>query len=358
MAIPTTLESLSTTAASNGPSGSDDRSTADDGLRYAYAFIKQTVSLGSNIASATTITPPSTGAVFNVTGTTTIAAIASTNSWDGRVVTLIFAGALQLTHSSNLALPGSANITTAANDVATFVQTASGAWRLLYYAVAADSKTFQGSLTVNGNTTLGNAGGDTTTFNGNVTYNAPTAGTTALFNNVSGARNISLVGASGSAAYLGMTDGKAGNREYLITVGENAAGTFSIRDSTGGTDRFLISSAGLFGYGGNVSTDAHTFYGNLGFNNGATLTQINNRGSNDLELVTRNAASNLKFYSGNATLAMTLDTAGNTIAKLNGTAPTLTTNSTMSFELTSNTSLKIVVRGSDGTTRSTTLTLA
>lgn len=40
------------------------------------------------------------------------------------------------------------------------------------------------------------------------------------------------------------------------------------------------------------------------------------------------------------------------------TAPTLTVNSTMSFELTSNTSLKIVVRGTDGTTRSVSLTLA
>ena len=133
MSIPTTIESLSTTAASNGPAGSDDRSTADDGLRQAYAFIKQSVSLGSNIASASTITPPSTGSVFNITGTTSITTIASTNSWDGRIVTFIFAGALTLTHSSNLALPGSTNITTVANDIATFVQTASGAWRCSNY---------------------------------------------------------------------------------------------------------------------------------------------------------------------------------------------------------------------------------
>ena len=55
---------------------------------------------------------------------------------------------------------------------------------------------------------------------------------------------------------------------------------------------------------------------------------------------------------------MRLDASGNLIYQVNGTAPTLSTNSTMSFELTSNTSLKIVVRGTDGTTRSVSLTLA
>lgn len=136
MAIPTTLESLSTTAASNGPAGSEQRTLADDGLRQAYAFIRQSVSLGSNIASAATITPPSTAAAFNITGTTTITAIASTNSWDGRIVTLIFADALTLTHSSTLSLPGAANFTTAANTVAQFVQTGSGAWRCLFLSKA------------------------------------------------------------------------------------------------------------------------------------------------------------------------------------------------------------------------------
>jgi len=62
--------------------------------------------------------------------------------------------------------------------------------------------------------------------------------------------------------------------------------------------------------------------------------------------------------SGTLAIAATYDENGNLIQKVNGTAPSLAVNSTMSFELTSNTSLKIFVRGSDGTTRSTTLTLA
>jgi hypothetical protein len=148
MAIPTTIEELSTTAASNGPSGSDQRNTADDGLRAAYAFIRMLVTQGSDVASASSITPASTGSVYDITGTTAITALASTNSWDGRRVLLQFDGALTLTHSSNLALPGSVNITTAAGDVAEFVQRGSGAWRCINYTRADGS--IVGSTVVSG----------------------------------------------------------------------------------------------------------------------------------------------------------------------------------------------------------------
>jgi hypothetical protein len=79
-----------------------------------------------------------------------------------------------------------------------------------------------------------------------------------------------------------------------------------------------------------------------------TATASNNTGK--LVIKTSNA--------GTLAIAATYDENGNLIQKVNGTAPSLAVNSTMSFELTSNTSLKIFVRGSDGTTRSTTLTLA
>ena len=64
------------------------------------------------------------------------------------------------------------------------------------------------------------------------------------------------------------------------------------------------------------------------------------------------------YATGITNSALTIDFSGNLISKVNNAAPTLSTNSTMSFELTSNTSLKIVVRGTDGTTRSVSLTLA
>lgn len=53
-----------------------------------------------------------------------------------------------------------------------------------------------------------------------------------------------------------------------------------------------------------------------------------------------------------------LEVAGNIVANIPSTAPTLGTNSDMSFQLVSNTQLRILVRGSDGVTRSATLTLA
>lgn len=53
-----------------------------------------------------------------------------------------------------------------------------------------------------------------------------------------------------------------------------------------------------------------------------------------------------------------LELSGNIAFQPAAAAPTLGVNGDMSFQLVSNTSLKILVRGSDGVTRSTTLTLA
>lgn len=53
-----------------------------------------------------------------------------------------------------------------------------------------------------------------------------------------------------------------------------------------------------------------------------------------------------------------LEVSGNVVLQPAAAAPTLGTNGDMSFQLVSNTSLKILVRGSDGVTRSATLTLA
>ena len=52
------------------------------------------------------------------------------------------------------------------------------------------------------------------------------------------------------------------------------------------------------------------------------------------------------------------DTSGNLISRLTTTAPTLSDNGYMVFNLTSNTNLRITVRCNDGTTRTANLTLA
>lgn len=93
---------------------------------------------GADIASASTISlPASGGGVFNITGTTGITAISSAQG--GRRVLFRFAGALTITHNgTSLILPGAANITTVAGDIAEFVNEAaadaSGSnWRCVSY---------------------------------------------------------------------------------------------------------------------------------------------------------------------------------------------------------------------------------
>lgn len=107
----------------------------------------------------------------------------------------------------------------------------------------------------------------------------------------------SLYGADSNTGTWIVGRDQGNNANYILATG----------DLAGYTTRLTIDVNGKFGFNGAVGTDQVTFNGaNIGFNAGTSLTQINNWGSNDLEIVTRNAASNLKFYSGNGQLALTL----------------------------------------------------
>ena len=83
---------------------------------------------GANIVSASALTPLDDGNYFYVSGTTTIASIATLGT--GTVIRLQFGGVLTLTHSSVLVLPGAADITIAIGDVAEFSETGVGVWRM------------------------------------------------------------------------------------------------------------------------------------------------------------------------------------------------------------------------------------
>ena len=88
-------------------------------------------SKGADIASATALTPGTDGNFFDVTGTTTITSIAALGV--GTLIGLQFDGALTLTHdATNLILPGGANITTAAGDIAYCYEYAAGDWRVAF----------------------------------------------------------------------------------------------------------------------------------------------------------------------------------------------------------------------------------
>lgn len=91
---------------------------------------------GTDIASGSTLTVPTNGNFFDVTGTTSVTAISAVQV--GTRILLQFDGILTLTHhATNLVLPGGANITTAAGDFAEFVEYASGDWALINYTTAA-----------------------------------------------------------------------------------------------------------------------------------------------------------------------------------------------------------------------------
>jgi hypothetical protein len=63
-------------------------------------------------------------------------------------------------------------------------------------------------------------------------------------------------------------------------------------------------------------------------------------------------------FETNATERARIDSSGNLIQSAPTTPPSLSTNGTMVFNLTSNTNLRVSVRGSDGVTRTANLTLA
>jgi hypothetical protein len=75
--------------------------------------------------------------------------------------------------------------------------------------------------------------------------------------------------------------------------------------------------------------------------------------------VTADTTGTLVLQTGSTpTTAVTIDTAQNVINQAQTTPPTLTVNGQMVMNLTTNTNLRISVRGSDGVTRVANITLA
>jgi hypothetical protein len=93
-------------------------------------------SKGADVASDTALAVLTDGNYFDVTGTTTITSI-NTTGGAGTQIKLHFDGALTFTHdSTDLILPGGANITTAAGDEAELIEYASGDYRCTSYTKA------------------------------------------------------------------------------------------------------------------------------------------------------------------------------------------------------------------------------
>lgn len=147
MPVPSTMSDLFLAAASNSPAGGEAiGANLDNYLRAHASIVKSTASISSStIASAaTTNIASSDGEQVTVTGTTTITSLGT--GFAGCYREVQFSGALQLTHSAALILPGAANITTVANDVYAFRCLSAGNWILV-----SGSRTSLASPTFTGN---------------------------------------------------------------------------------------------------------------------------------------------------------------------------------------------------------------
>ena len=152
---------------------------------------------GSDISSATSLTLGKDGNQFDVTGTTTITSIGTQGI--GSIVTLHFDGALTFTHhSTNLILPGAANITTAAGDIAVMYEYASADWRCVSYTKASGAAVVAGGFTL-------------------ATEQASTSGTAVTFGSIpSGTKRITIMFEAvsfGASVDILVTIGDAGGLE-------------------------------------------------------------------------------------------------------------------------------------------------
>lgn len=227
----------------------------------------------------------------------------------------------------------------------------------------------------------GNVGIGTATPGANLQVGAP----------ASGSQVIALAYSAVSAATI---DFRANGSAFGAGWIQHDAASGAMRFATAGDERMRLDASGNFGIGtasaGSIAklTVSNTgtadnnrlgvsasnylslpsftasFLGQGDISASGTQCGLNNASLG--YLLFQNTTAGLIYTNGGVPLVfgtsgnerMRIDSSGNLIYRVNGTAPTLSTNSTMSFELTSNTSLKIVVRGTDGTTRSVSLTLA
>src|SRR3546814_775979 len=110
----------------------------NNAIRGLASIVKRAIgSQGSAIASATTtpIGAPGTALYTTITGTIAITSFGMVGAGTFRIIE--FADVLTLTHNAtSLKLPGSANITTAAGDIAFMISLGSGNWKCLHYSRA------------------------------------------------------------------------------------------------------------------------------------------------------------------------------------------------------------------------------
>jgi len=159
------------------------------------------------------------------------------------------------------------------------------------------------------------------------------------------------------------------------------AGSLPITFTTATSERYRIASDGVATWSnvGGVAGTAMTLnstglaIGDTTFSGTRLTLRESATNPNALAMTNRNATQTwrlsvdtaavddkiLGFFSSTATgFVLSLTDTGNLLVNVPTTPPTLAANSQMVFNLTSNTNLRISVRGTDGTTRTANITLA
>ena len=145
--------------------------------------------------------------------------------------------------------------------------------------------------------------------------------------------NNTTASTSTSSGALVVSGGVGVAKNASIGV-NNSTGVLRVCDNSFGSDYVVLTTAGTDGtgtYGLFISQASGT-----GLN--APTGQVASLRVNNAAIVSANSAG--------------------PILQLTGTAPTLTGNSSLTFEFTSNTSLTLIMRGSDGVTRSASITFS
>lgn len=187
---------------------------------------------GGDIASASPLVVDTDGDYFDVTGTTGFSAMTVAAN---RHFFLQFDGALTMTHhTTNLDLPGEANITTAAGDVAEFFSTGTNTVQCVNYTKA------------DGTAVVTSGGIDVQEFSASGTWTKPSSGARVL---------VEIWGGGGGGGQHDTSNGSGGgggggyNFEWM-DIGDLAA-TEAVTIGSGGS----AGAEGVGGNGGNSTVD-------------------------------------------------------------------------------------------------------
>jgi len=243
--IATTLNAWSSTSSSNQPDTSDPvgPNTLAQNLQVIQSVMRAASAGDGTIASATTtdLSTVNDGDI-TVSGTTTITGFGTLTAGIKKILT--FSGALTLTHNAtSLILPGAANITTAAGDVAIMRSLGSGNWKCISFTRAASLPTTSADIQVQLATAF-TTGGTSTAFT-----LTPTPALAALVTNQR--FRVTFNAAAGATPTLSISGLTAKNLKYKDSSGTKQAIT-SVQVPSGwvsdveydGTDYVVLSVAG------------------------------------------------------------------------------------------------------------------